>query len=71
MYLGRFCEKETTAMATKPNYQFEKRQRELEKKKKKIEKQQKKAQGADVPAREHEAAPDGSSLDASASSAAQ
>jgi hypothetical protein len=36
-------------MATKPNYQFEKRQRELDKKKKKAEKQQKKAPPADEP----------------------
>jgi hypothetical protein len=41
----------------KPNYQFEKRQRELEKKKKKAEKAQKKASSTDI-------APD-SSTDAS------
>jgi len=34
----------------KPNYQFEKRQRELEKKKKKEEKAQRKAHGAPVAA---------------------
>ena len=33
----------------KPNYQFEKRQRELEKKKKKEEKAQRKAHAADEP----------------------
>lgn len=33
----------------KPNYQFEKRQRELEKKKKKAEKAFKKSQGPDAP----------------------
>ncbi len=36
-------------MAMKPNYQFEKRQREQEKKRKKAEKAQKKAAGTDVP----------------------
>ncbi len=36
-------------MATKPNYSFEKRQREQEKKRKKAEKAQKKAAGAGVP----------------------
>lgn len=33
----------------KPNYQYEKRQRELEKKKKKAEKEQKKAGAAEKP----------------------
>jgi hypothetical protein len=33
----------------KPNYQYEKRQRELEKKKKKAEKEQKKASTAEAP----------------------
>jgi hypothetical protein len=33
----------------KPNYQFEKRQREQEKKKKKAEKAQRKAQASDAP----------------------
>lgn len=33
----------------KPNYQFEKRQRELEKKRKKAEKAQRKAQASDEP----------------------
>jgi hypothetical protein len=33
----------------KPNYQYEKRQRELEKKKKKAEKEQKKATPAETP----------------------
>ena len=36
-------------MAIKPNYQFEKRQRELDKKKKKVEKLQKKSSSADAP----------------------
>jgi|GEM_PF-405727 len=36
----------------KPNYQYEKRQRELEKKKKKEEKAQRKAAGHDTPAAE-------------------
>lgn len=35
----------------KPNYQFEKRQRELEKKKKKAEKAQRKATGPETAAR--------------------
>ena len=34
----------------KPNYQYEKRQRELEKKKKKAEKAQRKASSSDAPA---------------------
>ena len=34
----------------KPNYQFEKRQRDLEKKKKKAEKAEKKTAAAEVPA---------------------
>jgi hypothetical protein len=34
----------------KPNYQYEKRQRELEKKKKKAEKEQKKTSAAETPA---------------------
>ncbi|MEY2842763.1 MAG: hypothetical protein RI920_800 [Pseudomonadota bacterium] len=34
----------------KPNYQFEKRQREQDKKKKKAEKAHRKAQGSDAPA---------------------
>ncbi len=34
----------------KPNYQFEKRQREQEKKKKKAEKAQRKAQASEAPA---------------------
>lgn len=37
-------------LVAKPNYQFEKRQRELEKKKKKEEKAQRKAHGAPVAA---------------------
>jgi hypothetical protein len=41
----------TGEIMAKPNYQFEKRQRELEKKKKKAEKAQKKA-GADVDPKE-------------------
>lgn len=36
-------------MAMKPNYPFEKRQREQEKKRKKAEKAQKKATGTEVP----------------------
>jgi hypothetical protein len=38
----------------KPNYQFEKRQRENEKKKKKAEKAERKAQGIEEAAPEHE-----------------
>jgi hypothetical protein len=42
----------------KPNYQYEKRQRELEKKKKKAEKAQRKASGSDTaPVDEHAAEP--------------
>ena len=37
---------ESCTMAMKPNYAFEKRQREMEKKKKKAEKLQKKQHGA-------------------------
>lgn len=44
-------------MATKPNYGFEKRQRELEKKRKKEEKAQRKAAGHPPPADD---APEGS-----------
>lgn len=43
----------------KPNYQFDKRQRELEKKKKQAEKANRKAQAAESPvASEPEAAPE-------------
>lgn len=42
----------------KPNYQYEKRQRELEKKKKKAEKEQKKASGSAPQAPDTAAPPD-------------
>ncbi len=38
---------ETTALAKKPNYDFEKRKRELEKKRKKEEKQQRRRENSD------------------------
>ena len=49
-------------MPPKPNYSFEKRQRELEKKKKKAEKAQRKAEGGDhasphLDEAQHEAVP--------------
>jgi hypothetical protein len=44
----------------KPNYQYEKRQRELEKKKKKAEKEHKKAAVSETPATPETAVPPGS-----------
>ncbi|PXW99278.1 hypothetical protein C7444_101107 [Sphaerotilus hippei] len=41
-------------MATKPNYQFEKRQREMAKKKKKAEKEQRKTTGGPSDGQEHD-----------------
>lgn len=41
----------------KPNYQYEKRQRELEKKKKKAEKEQKKSLPAEPPAATEQSVP--------------
>jgi hypothetical protein len=45
----------------KPNYQFEKRQRELEKKKKKAEKAQRKAHAVDEPGQPSENAKEATS----------
>jgi hypothetical protein len=47
LYHPNFSAHEIIFMAIKPNYQFEKRQRELDKKKKKAKKLQKKSSSAD------------------------
>ena len=47
LYQPNFSAYEIILIATKPNYQFEKRQRELDKKKKKAEKLQKKSSPTD------------------------